>query len=139
MRELRLLERIAALETGQIQTQATRAQVLVVSIREHLQRILNTRRGSVPLDPEFGVPDFTNLAGSFSSGSTREIIDSITRMIERNEPRLKAPKVQVSEQGSEVLSLSFSLEGLVQVDDHELPIRLATSISSSGRVSLQAQ
>ncbi|ASR89743.1 MULTISPECIES: type VI secretion system baseplate subunit TssE [Alcaligenes] len=139
MRELRLLERIAALETGQIQTQATRAQVLVVSIREHLQRILNTRRGSVPLDPEFGVPDFTNLAGSFSSGSTREIIDSITRMIERYEPRLKAPKVQVSEQGSEVLSLSFSLEGLVQVDDHELPIRLATSISSSGRVSLQAQ
>src|SRR5690606_18596530 len=110
-----------------------------VSIREHLQRILNTRRGSVPLDPEFGVPDFTNLAGSFSSGSTREIIDSITRMIERYEPRLKAPKVQVSEQGSEVLSLSFSLEGLVQVDDHELPIRLATSISSSGRVSLQAQ
>lgn len=139
MRELRLLERIAALETGQVQTQATRAQVLVVSIREHLQRILNTRRGSVPLDPEFGVPDFTNLAGSFSSGSTREIIDSITRMIERYEPRLKAPKVQVSEQGSEVLSLSFSLEGLVQVDDHELPIRLATSISSSGRVSLQAQ
>lgn len=139
MRELRLLERIAALETGQIQTQATRAQVLVVSIREHLQRILNTRRGSVPLDPKFGVPDFTNLAGSFSSGSTREIIDSITRMIERYEPRLKAPKVQVSEQGSEVLSLSFSLEGLVQVDDHELPIRLATSISSSGRVSLQAQ
>lgn len=139
MRELRLLERIAALETGQIQTQATRAQVLVVSIREHLQRILNTRRGSVPLDPEFGVPDFTNLAGSFSSGSTREIIDSITRMIERYEPRLKAPKVQVSEQGSEVLSLSFSLEGLVQVDEHELPIRLATSISSSGRVSLQAQ
>ncbi|QXX80735.1 type VI secretion system baseplate subunit TssE [Alcaligenes faecalis] len=134
-----MLERIAALETGQIQTQATRAQVLVVSIREHLQRILNTRRGSVPLDPEFGVPDFTNLAGSFSSGSTREIIDSITRMIERYEPRLKAPKVQVSEQGSEVLSLSFSLEGLVQVDDHELPIRLATSISSSGRVSLQAQ
>ncbi|HRL21380.1 type VI secretion system baseplate subunit TssE [Alcaligenes sp. SDU_A2] len=139
MRELRLLERIAALETGQIQTQATRAQVLVVSIREHLQRILNTRRGSVPLDPEFGVPDFTNLAGSFSTGSTREIIDSITRMIERYEPRLKAPKVQVSEQGSEVLSLSFSLEGVVQVDDHELPIRLATSISSSGRVSLQAQ
>lgn len=138
MREQRLLERIAALETNDLQANLTRAQVLVGSIRDHLQRILNTRRGSVPLDPEFGVPDFTNLAGSFSTGSTRDIIDSITRMIERYEPRLKHPRLRVSEQADEVLSLSFSLDGVVQVDDRELPIRLATSISSSGRVTLQA-
>lgn len=138
MREQRLLERIAALETNDMQENATRAQVLVGSIRDHLQRILNTRRGSVPLDPEFGVPDFTNLAGSFSTGSTRDIIDSITRMIERYEPRLKQPRLRVSEHADEVLSLSFSLDGVVQVDDRELPIRLATSISSSGRVTLQA-
>ena len=136
MREQRLLERIADLESGNAHPHATRAQVLVASIQGHLQRILNTRQGSVPIDPDFGVPDFTNLAGSFTSGSTREIIDSLTRMIRTYEPRLKNPQIMIEEAGSEVLSLSFSLEGMIEVDNRDVPIRLATRISSSGKVSL---
>ena len=139
MREQRLLERSADLEAGNVHTSETRAQVLVASVRDHLQRLLNTRQGSVPIDPELGVPDFTNLAGSFSQGSTREIIDSLTRMIQRYEPRLKSPRVVLEESGQEVLSLSFSLDGIIEIDDREVPIRLATRISSSGKVSLESQ
>lgn len=139
MREQRLLERIADLESGNAHPHATRAQVLVASIQGHLQRILNTRQGSVPIDSEFGVPDFTNLAGSFTSGSTREIIDSLTRMIRVYEPRLKNPQVLIEDAGSEVLALSFSLSGMIEVDNRDVPIRLATQISSSGKVSLTPQ
>lgn len=139
MNEQRLLERIASAEAGDARTHLTRAELLIESIRNHLQRILNTRQGSVPIDPLFGVPDFTNLAGSFTSGTTREIIDSMTRMIKRYEPRLKSPRIDVADAGTEVLSLSFSLEGLIAVDDRDIPIRLATRVSSAGRVSLQQQ
>ena len=137
MNEQRLLERIAALQDGDARSHLTRAEVLITSIRNHLQRILNTRQGSAPIDPEFGVPDFTNLAGSFSSGTTREIIDSMTRMIRRYEPRLKSPRIELAESGNEVLSLSFSLDGLIEVNNRDIPIRLATRVSSSGQVSLQ--
>lgn len=139
MREQRLLERIADLESGNAHPHATRAQVLVASIQEHLQRILNTRQGSVPIDPEFGVPDFTNLAGSFTAGSTRDIIDSLTRMIRTYEPRLKNPRILIEEAGHEVLSLGFSLDGTIELDNREVPIRLATRISSSGKVTLSSQ
>ncbi|WP_240500371.1 type VI secretion system baseplate subunit TssE [Pseudomonas syringae] len=136
MREKRLLERIVGLQTDSERSRLTQAQVLTLSIREHLQRILNTRQGSVPIDPEFGVPDFTNLAGSFATGETSQIIKNMTRMIAHYEPRLKSPRIQVSEGHQEVLSLSFSLDGLVEIDDQYIPIHLATRVSSDGRVSL---
>lgn len=114
----------------------TQAQVLIQSIIDHLQRILNTRRGSVPTDPNFGVPDFTNLAGSFVTGETSQIMEDMTQMIACYEPRLKLPCIQISDQAQEVLSLSFNLRGWVAIDDRDIPIQLATRVSSDGRVSL---
>ncbi len=138
MQEQRLLERIASLEAGGASKKnLTTEQVLVASIQAHLQRILNTRQGSVPIDPQFGVPDFTNLAGSFSVGSTPEIVKDLTRMISSYEPRLLQPKITVAKAENEVLSLSFQLEGFISVGDRNIPIRLATRVSSSGRVTLQ--
>ena len=136
LRENRLLERITLPEANAERSHMTQAQVLMLSIREHLQRILNTRRGSVPIDAEFGVPDFTNLAGSFATGETSQIIEHMTRMIARYEPRLKSPRIVVAESNQEVLSLSFNLDGVVAIDDRDIPIRLATRVSADGRVSL---
>lgn len=137
MRERRLMERIALLEDGETRAQQTRAEILIESIRNHLQRILNTRQGSAPIDPDFGIPDFTNLAGTFTTGTTREIMDHLTAMITRYEPRLKHPSLSLAELPGEVLALGFSLDGHIEVDEREIPIRLATRISSSGRITLQ--
>ncbi len=115
----------------------TRAEMLVESIMGHLRRILNTRQGSVPIDLEFGVPDFTNLAGSFSSGTTRQIIDDMTRMVQRYEPRLKQPSIEFTENQEGVLTLVFSMNGLIEVDNIDIPIRLSTTVLSSGKVSLR--
>jgi len=136
MKEKRLLERISALELGTERSRLTQSQVLLDSLMEHLRRILNTRQGSVPMDPEFGVPDFTNLAGTFATGETAQIVENMTRMVARYEPRLKSPCISVAENGREVLSLSFSLDGLVAIDDRDIPVHLSTLVSSDGRVSL---
>lgn len=138
MREQRLLERIASLEAGNTQSMVSQSpeQLVMESIRAHLQRLFNTRQGSVPIDLELGVPDFTNLAGSFSVGSTLEIVHALTRMIERYEPRLKQPKISIAESENEVLSLNFQLEAYVQLGQQSVPVRLATNISASGKVTL---
>ena len=127
------------LQADNSRTHVTQAEALTQSIVAHLQRILNTRQGSVPIDNEFGVPDFTNLAGSFAVGQTTQIIENMTRMIARYEPRLKSPRIQVVEGAQEVLSLSFSLEGLVAIDNRDIPSHLATRVSSDGHVSLAMQ
>ncbi|AUA56079.1 MULTISPECIES: type VI secretion system baseplate subunit TssE [Achromobacter] len=139
MREHRLLERIASLGSDVERSHITRAEVLVDSILDHLRRILNTRQGSVPIDLSFGVPDFTNLAGSFSSGTTTQMIEDIGRMIQRYEPRLRQPQITFTNTQDEVLSLGFAISGFIAVDDREIPVRLASHVASNGKVSLRRQ
>lgn len=139
MDERRLLERISSLDANDGSAHITRAETLVSSILGHLQRILNTRQGSVPIDASFGVPDFTNLAGSFSTGTTDQIIQDMSRMIQRYEPRLRQPKIMFSSSQDEVLSLAFSISGMVNIDNHDIAVRLTSRVAANGQVSLQRQ
>lgn len=136
MRERRLLERIASWGAGEARTNETQVDVLVDSVMSHLSRLLNTRQGSVQIDPQFGVPDFTNLAGTTAMGSTREIEEEIRRMVLRYEPRIKSPRVTLNREETDVLAIRFALEGSLEVDDREIPLRISTTVGANGRVSV---
>jgi type VI secretion system protein len=135
MREERLLERIARWGSGDEEgREVASGDLLLESVVRHLQRILNTRQGSVPIDPEFGVPDFTNLAGSYNAAFGGQIEQDIRKLIERYEPRLKSPRLKLREERADALSLSFELTGSVVMGGREVPVRLATNVGSQGRI-----
>lgn len=136
MRERRLLERIANWEVGDKRTNQTQVDILVRSVMDHLARLLNTRQGSVQIDPLFGVPDFTNLAGGMAAGSTREIEEEIRRMVLKYEPRIKSPKVKLNREETDVLSIRFALEGTLEVDNRDIPLQISTTVGSNGRVNI---
>jgi len=136
VRERRLLERIANWKAGDERTNQTQVDVLVRSVMDHLTRLLNTRQGSVQIDPLFGVPDFTNLAGGMAAGSTREIEEEIRRMVLRYEPRIKSPKVTLNRELTDVLSIRFALEGSLEVDNRDIPLQISTTVGASGKVNI---
>ncbi|WP_296223985.1 type VI secretion system baseplate subunit TssE [Ralstonia sp. UBA689] len=138
MRERRLLERISSWEEGEERTSQIRVDVLMRSVMDHLVRLLNTRRGSVQIHPLFGVPDFTNLAGGMAAGSTREIEEEICRMVARYEPRIKQPKVRLDREGTDMLSIRFTLDGSLDVDDRDIPLKIATTIAASGKIDISS-
>jgi type VI secretion system protein len=136
LNERRLLERIAHWEIGEERTSTTRVDVLVQSIMKHLSCLLNTRQGSVQLDPKFGVPDFTNIAGGLANGSVSDVEDELCRMVKKYEPRISSPKISLTPDTSDLLSLKFELEGILDVDDRSIPLHLATVVGASGKVSI---
>jgi type VI secretion system protein len=136
VKEQRLLERIAAWEDGGQRTNQTQVDMLVRSVTDHLSRILNTRQGSVQLDPLFGVPDFTNVAGGLTAGTTGDIEEEIRRMVAKYEPRVKSPRVRLTRESADVLSIQFVLEGTLEVDDREIPLQLSTTVGANGRVNV---
>jgi type VI secretion system protein len=131
-----LLERIAAWEEGDLRTNQTQVDILMKSVMDHLARLLNTRQGSVQIDPLFGVPDFTNLAGGMAAGSTRDIEEEIRRMVQKYEPRIKAPRVTLNRELTDVLSIRFSLEGTLEVDDRDIPLQISTTVGANGKVNI---
>jgi type VI secretion system protein len=138
MRERRLLERIAnwGEQDADLRTSQTQVDILVRSVTEHLGRLLNTRQGSVPIDPLFGVPDFTNLAGGTGAGSVTDIEDEIRRMVLKYEPRVKAPRVTLNREMTDVLSIRFALEGTLEVDNREIPLQISTTVGANGKVNV---
>lgn len=136
MKERRLLERISAWEDSGERTNKTQVDILLRSVTDHLRRLLNTRQGSVQLDPKFGVPDFTNIAGGLNAGSVNDIEEEIRRMVLKYEPRIKFPKVTLSQETNDVLSIQFGLQGKLEVDDREIPLQLVTSVGANGRVNI---
>ena len=135
MRERRLLERVSYWERGVDRSSQTQAETLVRSICSYLIRLLNTRQGSAQIDPHFGVPDLANVAGGLSSGATADIEEELRRVISRYEPRLLNPRVTAVAQGAEVLALSFSLSGMIDVDHQLIPLQLSTRLDGNGRLS----
>ena len=137
MKERRLLERISNWSDGDAQrTNQTQVEILVRSVSEHLKRLLNTRQGSVQIDPNFGVPDFTNLADGTGKGSVKDMEEEIRRMVMRYEPRLKSPRVALNSEATDVLSIRFSLYGTLQVEDRDIPLQISTTVGSNGRIDI---
>jgi type VI secretion system protein len=139
MKERRLLERIAywGEDGGQERSHQTQVDILMQSVMAHLARLLNTRRGSVQLDPLFGVPDFTNLAGGTGVGSAHDIQEEIERMVSKYEPRIKSPRVTLDQDHSDMQALRFMLNGTIDADDREIPLSLSTTVGASGKISLK--
>jgi type VI secretion system protein len=136
MREERLLERISRWENGGERTRQSSLDLLLRSILRHLAGILNTQRGSVPIDSDYGLPDLSNLAPAFSAKSVEEIRADIARTIERYEPRLKLRSVDLAQDKTDPLTLRFEVTGSVEVNDHAVPVQLATVVQPNGRVTV---
>lgn len=136
--ERRLLERIVHWEAGGEHASFPRVDVLAHSVLNHLRRILNTRQGHVPIDPAFGVPDFTNLSGGLAKGSAGEIERQIERVIARYEPRLKSPRVGLIDSSLDIAVLHFNLDARLVLHDHEISARFLTTVNGNGKIDIQA-
>ncbi len=135
MEDERLLERLRALEKNPNRREGRDNNRLIQSILSHLERILNTRQGSVPIAEDFGVPDFTNLPGASATESTHDIERSIRGVIQKFEQRLVGVRVNFSPQSEDILSLRFSISGKLAVEE-DIPIVFSTVIGSDGKVNI---
>ncbi len=133
MAQLRLLERL----NGTARRGEGRRQRIDQRVREsvvaHVWRLLNTRRGNVPIDPEFGMPD---VAGAYdgSNGASTELLDrTIVDLLQRYEPRLE--NVQVLSHGFSARDLGVAIEikGRVSRGSRGIAVRLRGLMLSDGR------
>jgi len=132
----RLLERIGSLGSRSEARNQSRFEQVGSSIRAHLSRILRTRRKSVPIADDFGVPDLSNVAGSFEAGSSVEIVRAILETVGRYEPRLLSPRVRAHETTTELGALRLEISGEILVNGQNMPIQFPVLVKASGEVVL---
>jgi type VI secretion system lysozyme-like protein len=85
-RERTLLQWIAN-PTHLVRSPASRVEAVVESIRENLERVLNSRIDSAPACPEYGMPQ--PIGGLISNlGAVSALEQDLERVIQKLEPRL---------------------------------------------------
>ncbi|MHB8369616.1 MAG: type VI secretion system baseplate subunit TssE [Leptospirales bacterium] len=132
----RLLERIGSLGSQDDTRNLSRFEQVGGSIRAHLSRILRTRRKSAPISDDFGVPDLSNVAGSFEAGSTVEIVKAILETVARYEQRLLSPRVRAHETTTELGALRLEISGEIPVNGQNMPIQFPVLVKANGEVVL---
>jgi type VI secretion system protein len=134
-----LLERIAAMEKGE-QNKGTYTARLYRSLTRHLADMLNTRRGNVPIDPNYGMADVTDLGSSFTEESVTDIKEELERVVMQYEPRLSAVHVEYTPRPDAPLAAVFSLEASIRTESGSImPLRFETILDADGTIRLQGE
>jgi type VI secretion system protein len=137
----RLLERLSRQELPNLNDRRSPEDLVKASIQRYLSRLLNVRRGSVPVDAEYGLSDMSNIAGSFAVGYVSEIQREILIQIDRYEKRLLKPTIQQVVEEREVITLKFILKGQIDLSVSSTEIMKELSmflrIDSAGQVRVE--
>ena len=136
MRDERLLERIYLLEKEPARREGHDPMRQINSILNHLQRVLNTKQGSVLIANDYGIPDFTNLPGAFSTGSTHEVERIIKNVIEKYEPRLTKVRASFFPQEEDMLALHFEIGARLTTDEN-VPVTFETVVDAGGKINIK--
>ncbi len=135
MRGERLTERVRRYaRQGSLLSAKLDSSILIESIRNHLEEILSTRQGSVPIDREYGLSELPTLVEDYSFAYQEELRNHLQETILRYEPRLDS--VQVSkiliDPGKQIITCNILAQLNKSFDS--LNVYFTTILTSKGRV-----
>jgi type VI secretion system protein len=136
-REGSILERIADQRPESTRTTRPSESRIIASIQEHLERMLNTRRGNVPVAPDYGIPDMADLVHSFPE-AIHSMEQAIRTTVEKYEPRLCNVRVKYTGSEDDVFSLHFDLTAMLAPSSSGKRVSIHTEVDSSGEVAVRA-
>ena len=130
MHDLTLLERIAA--AGKPLNISQQHRQLEASLVRHLGSMLNTRRGSVPIAPDYGIADVTDLGRSFTEESIEEFKTELERAILCYEPRLSSVQIFYVPRPDTPLAAVFEIKTTVSTPHGQRTLQIETTLDATG-------
>ncbi|MDH4273408.1 MAG: type VI secretion system baseplate subunit TssE [Gammaproteobacteria bacterium] len=106
------------------------------SVLRHLMQMLNTRRGSVPTQPDYGLPDFNDMVSRFPD-AIQELKKEIKFCLEKYEPRLSQIHVGHIADKANPLALRYEISATLMLDNEKSDIWFETTLNSMGKVSVR--
>ncbi|HWV10670.1 MAG TPA: type VI secretion system baseplate subunit TssE, partial [Pseudomonas sp.] len=130
-----LFERLGG-ESGQ-RAGWSREVAAMASVAAHLAKMLSTRAGSVQTLPDYGLPDLNDMRLSLHD-SLQQARVAIERFIEAYEPRLTQVRVISLPRTHDPLTLTFAIDGLLEMDGIRRQVSFSASLDGSGQVKVNS-
>lgn len=101
----------------------------VVSVMDHLNRLFNTRQGTVSHLKDYGLPDVSELYRRMPDG-VEELREAITTTVQRYEPRLT--NVRVINRGTDARDHTLGFVITAKLKNDGAQVRFQTTFTSLG-------
>jgi len=130
-----LFERLSGLYADATPVEAVpRSQRRAKSIADHLHRMFNTRQGSVPQLPDYGLPDISEIYRRLP-GSLKDLEETLIVLTQKYEPRLERVRIRPVPTSPNEFRLTFEMAAVMKGGGR---ILLKTSFTSSGETDVEA-
>ena len=135
--KLRLLKRIRNWEQTRV-VSASEADIdeVLETMRDDLEKLFNTRRGTVLIDEAYGLPDYTHLMNGYADPDVEEIERDMLNQLRRYEPRLAVTELQAQPPDNRSSSLRFGLNGTLQHKQQDLSFIATVQVADNGVISV---
>ena len=104
----------------------------VISLMDHLNRMFNTREGSLTHLKDYGLPDISEIYRKMPHGIA-ELQEAIKRAVEKYEPRMQRVKVLPKDAEGDKFKLMFIISGELKGGGM---VRFQTTFTSMGNSSI---
>ncbi len=105
-------------------------------IRQDLEKIYNTRKGTVLIDEDFGLPDFSAMMNGYSTPDINSVVQQLYFQARNYEPRLSAVQVKFIEQQRHPGKLAFQINAVMDQDEQKTSISINALLCDDGSVDL---
>lgn len=135
--KLRLLKRIKSWEqAGVVSATDIDANEIMESVCDDLEKLFNTRRGTVLIDAEYGLSDFTHLWSGYAAPDLEEIERNILQQIRQYEKRLTSVSLAYQQPGKDVTGVKFGLNASFEHKKQEMSLAVNVEFNDNGSVSV---
>ena len=110
---------------------------MIKSVLDDLSKIYNTRQGTVLLDSNFGLPDFTSLMNTMSPPEIEKLTRAFLLTTTKYEPRLKNLTIRFNKQDGDLGLMRFSVSSKLSFKDQVYPLNFDALLQGDGSVLLQ--
>lgn len=133
----RLLKRIKLWSVSAEAAYRSDINDLIESILDDLSKMYNTRQGTVLLDENYGLPDFTSLMNTMAPPEIAKLSRAFLLTTTKYETRLKNLTVRFNKQDDDFGIMRFSVSCKIPHKDEIYPLKFDALLLGDGSVSLQ--
>lgn len=133
----RLLKRLSQWEQANGEDYAEPdSGAIIESMRDDLEKLFNTKRGTVLVDDNYGFPDFSHMLNGYTAPDVGAILQQLHLQAKQYEPRLQSLQVKYVEQKKNPGKLQFQINAKIISKTQEVPLNITALLSDDGSIVL---
>jgi len=111
---------------------------LAQSIRNDLEKLYNTKQGTVLIDDKFGLPDFNDMLNGYGAPDSERMQSAILKLTKKYEKRLSSIEIKDEDNKQKNSNLAFRLNAILLYKNQSLPFTAGMVLNDDGSTTVSA-